>query len=241
MIPTTKLIGGWDSEIVRELSARAFCRVDSFGIEEGANWRARELEFRGEMTTFTVYAGGRRFSGYRTPLAGLFNVRNCLAVIATCEALGLDRTAVAEALAEFKSVKRVCRTGNRSRGPIIDDFAHHPTAGARRSLRSTKYPADAVALFEPRSYTAQIAPSRNNLRTLLAKPIRSSSQGCFTRAIHCTQRSLQGKWPGVCEASAAKPIIPSVDEIVAHLSPRLQKTRSGCIMSNVRSAGFTTN
>ncbi|HTG15986.1 MAG TPA: Mur ligase domain-containing protein, partial [Blastocatellia bacterium] len=33
------LIAGWDSEIVRELSKRAFCRVDSFGIDEGANWR----------------------------------------------------------------------------------------------------------------------------------------------------------------------------------------------------------
>src|ERR1044071_251371 len=46
------LIAGWDSPIVRELSKRAFCRVESFGGEDGARWRASDIDLTGEMTRF---------------------------------------------------------------------------------------------------------------------------------------------------------------------------------------------
>ena len=81
------------------------------------------------MTAFTVSVEGREYGRYRTPLAGMFNVRNCLGVIAASEALGLDRSLVTEALAEFKSVKRRMQVRAVIRGvTVIDDFAHHPTA-----------------------------------------------------------------------------------------------------------------
>ncbi|HSF23151.1 MAG TPA: Mur ligase family protein, partial [Blastocatellia bacterium] len=151
LIPGTgSLIAGWDSEGVRELSKRAFCPVDSFGIDEGANWRAREIAITESMTTFSVEVAGRRFASYRTPLAGSFNVRNCLAVIATCESLGFDRKAVADSLAEFKSVKRRMEVRGEVRGvTVIDDFAHHPTA-VQETLAAAraKYPGcRRVAIF----------------------------------------------------------------------------------------------
>src|SRR6185369_2596792 len=119
---------------------------------------ADEIDFTGEMTAFTVSSGGAEFGRYRTPLAGLFNVRNCLGVIAACETLGLDRRAVAEALAEFQSVKRRMQVRGVVRGiTVIDDFAHHPTA-VSETLKAAraKYPGHRlIALFEPRSYTSQ--------------------------------------------------------------------------------------
>jgi len=111
------------------------------------------------MTEFTVHFDGNEFGRYTTPLAGLFNVRNCLGVIAACEELGLDRGAVAGALAEFKSVKRRLEVRGQVAGvTIIDDFAHHPTAVRETLLAArAKYPGRRLfAIFEPRSYTAQI-------------------------------------------------------------------------------------
>jgi len=152
------LIAGWDSEIVREVAPRAFCPVESFGIEAGAKWRAVDIDFSGAMTSFSVEVDGSLFHTFQTPLAGLFNVRNCLGVIAACELLGLGRSAVAEAIATFKSVKRRMQVRGTVRGvTVIDDFAHHPTAVAE-TLRATrqKYPGRRIiAVFEPRSYTAQ--------------------------------------------------------------------------------------
>src|SRR5262249_13472707 len=40
-----QLIAGSDSELVNELSARAFCRVESFGIDRDARWRAEDVSF----------------------------------------------------------------------------------------------------------------------------------------------------------------------------------------------------
>src|SRR5262245_32731609 len=94
-----QLLAGWDSEIVRELAPRALCRVECFGLDHDAKWRADNVSFSAEMTEFTVRVNGSEFGRYRTPLAGLFNIRNCLGVIAACELLGFDRGAVAGAMA----------------------------------------------------------------------------------------------------------------------------------------------
>jgi UDP-N-acetylmuramate: L-alanyl-gamma-D-glutamyl-meso-diaminopimelate ligase len=238
LVPATgALVAGWDSQIVRELSKRAFCRLDSFGIDEGANWRAREIEFTGNMTTFAVEVAGRRFASYRTPLSGSFNVRNCLAVIATCELLGLDRSAVADSLAEFKSVKRRMEVRGAVRGvTVIDDFAHHPTA-VRETLAAARarYPGcRLVAVFEPRSYTAQIRAFQEQFERALSEADSIVVAGLFhperytaDSAISPVEMAANLRRVG-CEAE----FIPSVDEIVSHLAPRLKNNDVVVIMSN---------
>jgi UDP-N-acetylmuramate: L-alanyl-gamma-D-glutamyl-meso-diaminopimelate ligase len=152
------LLAGWDCPVVRELAPRAFCRIESFGFEDGADWTASGVSLRGDFTEFTVRVHGHDFGRYRAPLSGLFNVRNCLGVIAASEALGLDRRGVADGIESFKSVRRRMEVRGVAGGvTVIDDFAHHPTA-VRETLRAArqKYPnSRLVALFEPRSYTAQ--------------------------------------------------------------------------------------
>ena len=238
LIPSNgALIAGWDSEIVKELSARAFCRVENFGIEEGANWRARDVDFSGELTTFTVEVAGRRFAGYRTPLAGLFNVRNCLAVIAACEGLGLDRNAVAEALAEFKSVKRRMQVRGDVRGvTVIDDFAHHPTA-VRETLAAAraKYPDRRLfALFEPRSYTAQIRAFQEQFETALSEADSIIIAGLFHPERYTADSAISPveMIARLRRLGREAEFIPSVDEIVAHLAPRLKKNDVVVVMSN---------
>src|SRR6202044_3862039 len=73
---------------------------------------------------------------------------------------GIDDAAIVEAIASFKSVKRRLGVGAVGRGvPVINDFAHHPTA-IRETLRALRaaYPQSRLwAVLEPRSNT----PRRN--------------------------------------------------------------------------------
>jgi UDP-N-acetylmuramate: L-alanyl-gamma-D-glutamyl-meso-diaminopimelate ligase len=231
------LIAGWDSPVVRELSKRAFCRVESFGIEEGARWRASDIDLTGEMTSFRVQVEGREFGRYRTMLAGLFNVRNCLAAIAACESLGLDRNLVAEAMAEFKSVKRRMQVRGRIGGvTVIDDFAHHPTAVHETLVAArAKYAGHRiVAVFEPRSYTSQIKSFQQTFEDALSQadaviiaglfhPERYTDQTAISPDEMINHLRLSGR-----EAE----FIASADEIVAYLAPRLMKNDVVVVMSN---------
>src|SRR5690606_42042294 len=62
------------------------------------------------------------------PLFGDFNVRNALAAIAIADAEGLSPTVIADALHEFKGVKRRMQLRGTAAGvSVYDDFAHHPS------------------------------------------------------------------------------------------------------------------
>jgi UDP-N-acetylmuramate: L-alanyl-gamma-D-glutamyl-meso-diaminopimelate ligase len=156
------LIAGWDSPIARELSPKTFSRLETFGYPstgvEYPHWHAVDVEFGERATRFTVKRGGEVWGAVETPLAGAFNVRNCLAAIGVAESLGADRERVRQGLASFRSVRRRMEIRGEVGGvTVIDDFAHHPTAVAEtiQAARQRYSGRRLIAVFEPRSYTAQ--------------------------------------------------------------------------------------
>jgi len=232
-----QLIAGWDSDLVRDLAPRALCKVESFGIDQDADWRARDISFAADATTFTVIAQGNEFGRYRTPLAGMFNVRNCLGAIAACEVLGLDRSAVADALAEFKSVKRRLEVRGQVRGvTVIDDFAHHPTAVRETLLAARgKYPGRRiVAIFEPRSYTAQIKVFQQAFEDALAEADEIIIARLFhpERYTRETAISPLEMLENLRRRGRGAYAIATADEIVSDLGPRLKDGEIVVIMSN---------
>jgi UDP-N-acetylmuramate: L-alanyl-gamma-D-glutamyl-meso-diaminopimelate ligase len=238
LIPTRgHLIAGWDSPVVRELVPRALCHVESFGIEEGARWRATDITFAADMTTFTVMVAGREFGKYRTPLAGSFNVRNCLAVIAASEMLGLDRARVGEAMESFESVKRRMQVRGEVGGvTIIDDFAHHPTA-VRETLTAAraKYPdRRIVAVFEPRSYTAQIKSFQRPFTDGLAQADTVIIANLFHPERYTADTAISpGEMVETLKAAGLEAeFIPTPDAIVERLAPRLRRGDVVVVMSN---------
>lgn len=158
-----RLVAGWDSPVVRELAGKSFAPVESFAFgtdAEGARWTAVDVRQSadGELMRFAVLHDGAAWGAVETPLAGAFNVRNCLATIAAATALGADPERVREGLRTFRSVRRRMEVRGTVQGvTVIDDFAHHPTAVRETVLAARqKYPGRrVVAIFEPRSYTAQ--------------------------------------------------------------------------------------
>jgi UDP-N-acetylmuramate: L-alanyl-gamma-D-glutamyl-meso-diaminopimelate ligase len=122
-------------------------------------WLATDVAFEPGGTRFTVTRGGEPLGEVRTPLLGAFNVQNALAAIAAATAVGVGWDAIAAGLASFRSVKRRMELRGTVGGvEIVDDFAHHPTAvrGTVAAVRArVRDGGRVIAIFEPRSYTAQ--------------------------------------------------------------------------------------
>jgi len=172
LIPSKgRLVAGWDTPAVRELAAAAWSPVASFGIEADepvdaappgrtprVHWLAADVTFGAESTRFTVLRADQVWGEVETPLAGAFNVRNVLAAIVAADAIGADAERVREGLRTFRSVRRRLEVRGTEDGvTVIDDFAHHPTAVRETILAARqRWPGRRiVAVFEPRSYTAQ--------------------------------------------------------------------------------------
>jgi UDP-N-acetylmuramate: L-alanyl-gamma-D-glutamyl-meso-diaminopimelate ligase len=239
------VIAGWDSPIVRELAPKSFAPVESFGYGDAvaavppgqANWHARDVEFSENGTRFRAFRSDKEWGAVDTPLAGAFNVRNALAVIAAAEAVKADRDGVREGLRTFTSVKRRMEVRGQVRGvTVIDDFAHHPTAIREtiEAIRQKYKGRRIVAVFEPRSYTAQ----RREFQDDYVRAFRDADEVVFASlfrpdrytketALDLKQlvRDLGSNGKGAKELKDA-------DAIVADLSPRLKERDVVLIMSN---------
>jgi UDP-N-acetylmuramate: L-alanyl-gamma-D-glutamyl-meso-diaminopimelate ligase len=236
------LVAGWDSPIMREIAPRSFAPVESFGYggkEQGEHprWTARDVAFSPEGTRFTAVHDGEAWGMVETPLAGSFNVRNCLAVIAVAEAIGASREGVLKGLRTFRSVKRRMEVRGETRGVVvIDDFAHHPTA-VQETIQATqqKYAGRRlVAVFEPRSYTAQRREFQESYvrafggaDTVILAGLFHPERYTEETAIHPDE--MVAAWR---EQGKSANHIPSPDDIVRHLIPDLREGDVVLIMSN---------
>jgi UDP-N-acetylmuramate: L-alanyl-gamma-D-glutamyl-meso-diaminopimelate ligase len=151
------LLAGADDPEARALTAKAHCRVETFGLSEGADWQAHGLKIEASSTMFGVRRKGEPLGTFEVPLLGAYNVRNAVAAIAVGAAVGLSPDTMAAALRAFKGVRRRMQLRGTAAGvSVYDDFAHHPTAIAETlaGVRSA-YPDRRIwAIFEPRSATS---------------------------------------------------------------------------------------
>jgi len=64
---------------------------------------------------------------FQSPLIGRHNAENAFIAVVLCDQLGMDRTAVRNALISFKGIQRRLEKVGIARGvSIIDDYAHNP-------------------------------------------------------------------------------------------------------------------
>ena len=99
----------------------------SYGLAEGATYRAEVRELSGSSSTFTFHAPGESCS-VKLLIPGLHNVQNAAAALAVAHLAGLELNAAAEHLSTFGGVgRRWQRVGSVRGALVIDDYAHHPT------------------------------------------------------------------------------------------------------------------
>ena len=237
-----RLIAGWDSHHVREVVAamgqRLFTQLETFGTTDDAKWQACDIDHSGEMSHFRVMREGREWGSFKVPLIGDFNVLNSLAVIIAADAWGLERQAIAEALATFKNVRRRAEVRGEEAGvTVIDDFAHHPTAVREtlRALRGKYGDRRLIAVFEPRSWSSRLAVFQDEYPSafIAADSVLISNVFDIAKvkekgAMLSTERLVDDI------AAQAKPAIAlnGADEIINHLLPALRAGDVVAIMSN---------
>ena len=125
-----------DDAHVREILPFVSKPVLTYGLDEGAQFRATDVAADGGQMRFTLL----REDSPPLPLVlnapGLHNVRNALAAIAVADELGVADEAIASALAEFHGVGRrfqrygeiAVRPPNRRRRVThIAENGHHPS------------------------------------------------------------------------------------------------------------------
>jgi UDP-N-acetylmuramate: L-alanyl-gamma-D-glutamyl-meso-diaminopimelate ligase len=238
------LVAGWDSPIVRALSGKSFAPVESFAYGDETppppgqpHWHARDVTFSESGTTFRAFRGTEEWGTVDTPLAGAFNVRNVLAVIAASESVKANRDGVRQGLKTFASVKRRMEVRGEVRGvAVIDDFAHHPTA-IRETIDAVKQKYRGrriVAVFEPRSYTAQ----RREFQDSYVQAFSNADEVVFAslfrpdRYTKATALDLEQLVRDIGKAGHGAKQLKDADAIVADLAPRLKERDVVLIMSN---------
>jgi UDP-N-acetylmuramate: L-alanyl-gamma-D-glutamyl-meso-diaminopimelate ligase len=119
---------------------------------------------------------------------------------------------------------------------IIDDFAHHPTA-VRETLTAAraKYPdRRIVAVFEPRSYTAQIKSFQQPFTDGLAQADTVIIANLFHPERYTADTAISpGEMVETLKAAGLEAeFIPTPDAIVERLAPRLRRGDVVVVMSN---------
>lgn len=242
LVPRRGRILAFDaSENVSECVARAFCPVERYGLSEQADWRVTNLAHDASgHTRWTLSHQGTHFADLTLPMAGEHNALNATGAAALAATQGVPASAIAEALATFRSVKRRLEVRAQVNGiTVIDDFAHHPTA-IRETLRALRaaYPGRRLwAVLEPRSNTLRRNVFASELvdalgladRVLLAEVFKSE-------AIPAAERLDPGHVAADLSGHGTPArVLPTVDAIVQTLAA---ETRPGDLVAILSNGGF---
>jgi UDP-N-acetylmuramate: L-alanyl-gamma-D-glutamyl-meso-diaminopimelate ligase len=211
------LLLGADSPDALALKDKAFSRIETFGLDAGANWRAHDIVSLDATTRFTVSRFGAAVGTFDLPLVGMHNLRNALAAIAVATEVGVDAPRIAEALRQFAGVKRRLEVVGSAGGvTVYDDFAHHPTAVAETlaGVRASHPAARVWAVFEPRS----------------ASSCRRVFQDDFARAFAAADEVVIAP---VFRSSLPEPERLSVGQLVGDLTARGQSARAAVDLDDI--------
>jgi UDP-N-acetylmuramate: L-alanyl-gamma-D-glutamyl-meso-diaminopimelate ligase len=167
---------------LRRAAEKALCKVETFGFAAGNDWVANNVAPDRDGMKFSVAHGGQHFGDFVLAATGRHNVLNAMAAIGVAHGRGILVTAMAAALASFRSVKRRMDVKGEVGGVlVVDDFAHHPTA-VRATIDAARgrWPGRHLwAILEPRSNSMRRKIFEETLPAALALADRVVLGGVF--------------------------------------------------------------
>jgi UDP-N-acetylmuramate: L-alanyl-gamma-D-glutamyl-meso-diaminopimelate ligase len=229
---------GADSPEAAALATNARGRVETFGIDGTADWRATGIEPAAGKMRFEVSHGDQPVGTFESPLFGVHNVRNALAAIAVGAAVGLSAEEMRKGLLGFTGVRRRLERRGEARGvTVFDDFAHHPTAilETLRAVRAS-YPDRRIwAIFEPRSATS----CRRVFQDDFARAFIESGAdeillpAVFRASLPEDERlSVEQLVDDIARAGRHARYVPKVDDIVTTIADEAREGDLVVVMSN---------
>jgi UDP-N-acetylmuramate: L-alanyl-gamma-D-glutamyl-meso-diaminopimelate ligase len=233
------LLLGADNADALALRSKAHCRVETFGLSDGADWQAHDLKVSALSTTFSLRRAGTPAGTFELPLLGAYNVRNALAAIAVGAAVGLSTDTMMDGLRKFRGVRRRLQHRGTAAGvAVYDDFAHHPTAIAEtlEGVRSAHPDRRIWAIFEPRSATSCRRIFQSDFTRALAKADSIVLPAVFRSSLPEGERlSPEALVADLTADGRDARFIPRVDDIVRAVA---QDARSGDLVIIMSNGGF---
>ena len=190
-----------------------------------AAWRARLLADDGSR--FQVFAGDSEPVEVNWPHCGQHNVENALTAMAAAQHVGVTPAVAAQALAQFRGVKRRLELlGSPGEVAVYDDFAHHPTAieTTLRGLRARAGNGRVIALVEPRSNTMRMGEHRAQL---------ASATACADRVYWFQPAGINWSLDSVvADSPVPASVVNDIDQLIAQVASEARAGDQVVIMSN---------
>ncbi|GMR17963.1 MAG: UDP-N-acetylmuramate:L-alanyl-gamma-D-glutamyl-meso-diaminopimelate ligase [Gammaproteobacteria bacterium] len=165
------IVNGSDDNLESLIEMGCWTPIEFF--DNSSHWVAEPV--KPDCSEFQVVHDGKLMAKVRWPLIGRHNMLNGLAAIIAARHAGTPVEVSADALADFKSVKRRLEVRGQIKGiTVYDDFAHHPTAIAAtlEALRAHIGEQRLLVALEPRSNTMRMGTHRDVLGASLAEADR---------------------------------------------------------------------
>ncbi len=152
--PEGAVVGCHDDARVRAVLRGVAARPLTYGLGEGAQWRASAVQLDEAGSRFLVQRGEETLGMVALRVPGRHNVANALAALAATQEAGVPFVAACEALAEFGGAARRFEIKGVARGvTVVDDYGHHPTEiAATLAAARTKRPRRLWCVFQPHTY-----------------------------------------------------------------------------------------
>jgi UDP-N-acetylmuramate: L-alanyl-gamma-D-glutamyl-meso-diaminopimelate ligase len=230
------LLLGADNTDALALSEVARCRVETFGLSDGATWQAHDVRVKEESTSFSLRREGTPSGSFEVPMLGAYNVRNAIAAIAVGVAVGLNIDTLADGLRKFRGVRRRMQHRGTAGGVMVyDDFAHHPTAieETLTGVRSAHPHRRIWAIFEPRSATSCRRIFQGDFARALGRADRVILPAVFRSSLPDDQRlSAEAVISELTESGIEAAYIPATDDIVRTVATEARPGDLVVVMSN---------
>ena len=219
------LVACWDEPPLRKLARRRGRGVVSYGIKSQADWRAVRIKPNAlGGNDFEVRRRAERVGRFSLQVPGRHNVLNALASIAAASLVGVDLDEARETLAGFRGAARRFELKGAANGIVVyDDYAHHPTeiAATLKGARE-RHPGRIWAVFQPHTYNR----TKHHLLGF-ARALELADQVVVTDIYMPAGREVDTVGISASDIvramnHAAARHIPRLDEVVAHVVPRLQ-------------------
>jgi UDP-N-acetylmuramate: L-alanyl-gamma-D-glutamyl-meso-diaminopimelate ligase len=232
-----RILVGDAFEHALEITDKALSPVETFGLAEGSDWRAVDIEDSPAGVSFTFLRGEEELGRASLPFSGEHSVRNALAALAVTVSLGGDFAQAARGLAAMEGVRRRLELRGEERGVLVyDDFAHHPTAVTEtiKAARSRHPGARVWALFEPRSWTSRRKVHEEAFAEAFAQADRVVLAPVFQPerldpSIRLEPEVLVDR---VRRAGGEGCVLPDADAIAAHVASEAEAGDVVLVMSN---------
>ena len=132
-------------------------RIVTFGLNEGADLRAKNIVYKNNNTEFDIefLDCSRHIKNLNFPMVGEHNILNVLAAVAVARHLRVEDSDIRKGLMEFKGVgRRFTNLGTFKNVTIIDDYAHHPTE-IKATLKAAKQSSNGrvLAVHQPHRFS----------------------------------------------------------------------------------------